>query len=57
MNEAAKLVYPMVQGEERGPFALEQVRTMYETGLVTPQTMFKEMAEWQPAILILAAME
>ena len=32
MNEAAKLVYLMVQGEERGPFALEQVRTMYETG-------------------------
>ncbi len=40
----------MVQGEERGPFALEQVRTMYETGLVTPHTMFKQVEEWHPLI-------
>src|SRR5439155_25644510 len=50
MNEAAKLVYLMVQGEERGPFALEQVRTMYETGLITPLTMFKNIEEWQPLV-------
>jgi len=40
----------MVQGEERGPFALNQVRTMYETGLVTPHTMFKYVEEWRPLV-------
>ncbi len=44
----AKLIYLMVHGAERGPFALEQVRTMFETGLVTPETMFKKAEEWQP---------
>ena len=55
MSQSAELVYLMVQGEERGPFALEQVRTMYETGLVTPDTMFKKAEEWQPLIEVMIA--
>ena len=38
----------MVEGEERGPFTHEQLRTFQETGLVTPDTMFKETEEWLP---------
>ena len=40
----------MLRGEERGPFALDQLRTMYETGLVTATTMFKETEEWRPVV-------
>ena len=50
MSDASQLVYLMVQGEERGPFALDQVRTMYETGLVTPHTMFKYIEEWRSLV-------
>ena len=48
MSQAAKLFYLMVEGQERGPFDLAQVRTMFETGLITPETMFKKAEKWQP---------
>jgi len=48
MNDAAKLVYLMVEGEERGPFTPEQLRTFEETGLVSPDTMIKRSEEWLP---------
>ncbi len=48
MRDAAKLVYLMVEGEERGPFTHEQLRTFQETGLITPDTMFKKTEEWLP---------
>jgi len=48
MSDAAKLVYLMVEGEERGPFTPEQLRTFQETGLITPDTMLKKTEEWQP---------
>ncbi len=54
MSDVAKLVYLMVEGEERGPFTQEQLRTFQETGLVTPDTMFKETEEWQPLASVMS---
>ena len=54
MSEAARLLYVLVEGEERVPFSLAQVRTMFETGLVTPETMFRKTEEWRPLVSALS---
>ena len=55
MSDVAKLVYLMVEGEERGPFTYEQLCTFRETGLVTPDTMVKEAGEWLPLASVMSA--
>lgn len=50
MSESASVVYLMVQGTEKGPVTLDEVRTMLSAGLITPDTMCKKTEEWQALV-------
>lgn len=55
MSDAGNVIYLLVQGTEKGPFTLDQVRTMLTAGLITPDTMCKKTEEWQALVNVMSA--
>ena len=52
-------VYILIEGEQRGPYDLSQIRAMSESGAVTADTPFWQegMTEWQPLSTIAHELE
>src|SRR6266403_1022771 len=52
-------VHILIEGEQRGPYDLSQIRAMLESGAVTADTPFwrEGMTEWQPLSTIAHELE